>query len=71
VTKRELERRSHKQVVLENGRVIAEDSPEVTVDTVEDSQTHEDDGGDTNFARYNGVREGEVLLHARTWETSS
>jgi len=56
-TKRELERRSHRQVVLDNGRLISEDTPEVTVDVVEDTQTHEDDGGDESFARFNGVSE--------------
>ena len=45
VTRRELERRLRRQVVLADGRVIEEGVPEVTVDAVEDEQTHEDGGG--------------------------
>ena len=32
------------QVVLEDGRIIEEGEPEVTVDTVEDVESHSDDG---------------------------
>lgn len=41
---RNLEKKIKRQVVLEDGRVIVEDAPEVTVDTVEDRQSHEDEG---------------------------
>jgi len=43
-TTKNIERRVQRQVVLEDGRVIEEDDPEVTVDTVEDVQSHSDDG---------------------------
>jgi hypothetical protein len=38
------ETRRQRQVVLEDGRIIEEDEPEVTVDTVEDVESHSDDG---------------------------
>ena len=38
------EQRLVEQVVLEDGRVIEESDPEVTVDTVEDVQSHDEDG---------------------------
>ena len=41
-----IEKRIQRQVVLEDGRVIEEDLPEVTVDTVEDIQSHSDDCDD-------------------------
>ncbi len=34
------------QVVLEDGRVIEEDDPEITVDTVEDTENFSDDADD-------------------------
>ncbi len=53
MTRRNLERRLERQVVLDDGRVIEEGAPEVTVDEVEDEQTHEDSGGEEdNDARY-------------------
>ena len=43
-TTKNIERRVQRQVVLEDGRVIEEDDPEITVDTIEDTQSHSDDG---------------------------
>jgi len=40
VTTKSQERQIQRQVVLEDGRVIQEDVPEVTVDTTEDRQSH-------------------------------
>ena len=45
-TVKNIEKRIQRQVVLEDGRVIEEDLPEVTVDTVEDIQSHSDDCDD-------------------------
>lgn len=45
-TTKNIERRVQRQVVLEDGRVIEEDDPEVTVDTIEDTQSHSDDADD-------------------------
>ncbi len=48
-TTKNTERRVQRQVVLQDGRVIAKTEPEITVDTYEDHQTHEecdvDNGG--------------------------
>ena len=41
-TTKNIEKRVQRQVVLEDGRVIEEDDPEITVDTVEDTQSHSD-----------------------------
>ena len=38
------ETRRQRQLVLEDGRIIEEDEPEVTVDTIEDVESHSDDG---------------------------
>ena len=38
-----IEKRIQRQVVLEDGRVIEEDDPEITVDTVEDTENFSDD----------------------------
>ena len=46
VTRKNLERHLQRQVVLDDGRVIEEDEPEVTRDLVEDTQTHEDRGSE-------------------------
>merc|ERR1719340_457503 len=43
-TVKNIEKRVQRQGVLEDGRVIEEDDPEVTVDTVEDVESHSDDG---------------------------
>jgi len=40
------EKRIQRQVVLEDGRVIEEDDPEITVDTVEDTENFSDDADD-------------------------
>ena len=66
VTKKNLERQIQRQVVLDDGRVIVEDVPEVTVDTVEDRQSHEEDGDEDKkigFEGYNSYndRGGTVL----------
>lgn len=42
-TTKNVERKIQRQVVLEDGRVIEEDVPEITVDTTEDIRTDEDD----------------------------
>jgi len=39
-----IETRRQRQLVLEDGRIIEEDEPEVTVDTVYDDESHSDDG---------------------------
>ncbi len=41
-TTKNIEKRVQRQVVLEDGRVIEEDDPEITVDTIEDTQSHSD-----------------------------
>merc|ERR1712228_548279 len=41
-----IEKRIQRQVVLEDGRVIEEDDPEITVDTVEDTENFSDDADD-------------------------
>merc|ERR1719309_1450080 len=43
VTKKNVERKIQRQVVLEDGRVVEEELPTVTVDTTEDKQTFETD----------------------------
>jgi len=43
-TTKNIEKRVQRQVVLEDGRIIEEGEPEVTVDTVEDVESHSDDG---------------------------
>ncbi len=65
VTRRELERRLRRQVVLADGRVIEEGDPEVTVDAVEDEQTHEDGGREEDRMRVE-FGEGD-----RKWEMST
>jgi len=45
-TVRNIEKRVQRQVVLEDGRVIEEDDPEVTLDTIEDVESHSDDADD-------------------------
>merc|ERR1719445_661409 len=45
-TVKNIEKRIQRQVVLEDGRVIEEDDPEVTVDTIEDVESHSDDADD-------------------------
>ena len=45
-TVKSTEKRIQRQVVLEDGRVIEEDVPEVTLDTVEDIESHSDDCDD-------------------------
>ena len=45
-TTKNIERRVQRQVVLEDGRVIEEDDPEITFDTVEDVESHSDDGAE-------------------------
>jgi len=45
-TVKNIEKRIQRQVVLEDGRVIEEDDPEVTVDTIEDIESHSDDCDD-------------------------
>ena len=44
VTTKNLERQVKRQVVLDDGRVITEDAPEVTLDVTEDRQSHEESG---------------------------
>lgn len=44
VTTKNLERQVKRQVVLDDGRVISEDAPEVTLDVTEDRQSHEESG---------------------------
>lgn len=41
-----IEKRVQRQVVLEDGRVIEEDDPEVTLDTIEDVESFSDDADD-------------------------
>ena len=43
VTTKNVERKVQRQVVLEDGRVVEEEIPTVTVDTTEDKQTFETD----------------------------
>jgi hypothetical protein len=43
VTTKNVERKIQRQVVLEDGRVVEEEIPTVTVDTTEDKQTFETD----------------------------
>jgi len=43
-TVKTIETRRQRQLVLEDGRIIEEDEPEVTVDTIEDVESHSDDG---------------------------
>ena len=45
-TVRNIEKRIQRQVVLEDGRVIEEDDPQVTLDTIEDVESHSDDADD-------------------------
>lgn len=45
-TVKNIEKRIQRQVVLEDGRVIEEDDPEVTLDTIEDIESHSDDCDD-------------------------
>ena len=45
-TVKNIEKRIQRQVVLEDGRVIEEDDPEITVDTVEDTENFSDDADD-------------------------
>jgi hypothetical protein len=45
-TVKNIEKRIQRQVVLEDGRLIEEDDPEVTVDTIEDVESHSDDADD-------------------------
>lgn len=45
-TVKNIEKRIQRQVVLEDGRVIEEDDPEITVDTIEDVESHSDDCDD-------------------------
>ncbi len=67
-----MERRLERQVVLDDGRVIEEGAPEVTVDEVEDEQTHEDSGGEEdNDARYACRRFLPLLLFAILFYVSS
>ena len=40
-------------MVLEDGRIIEEDVPEVTVDTIEDTQSHDEDGDEDRRHFYN------------------
>ena len=47
-----------RQVVLEDGRVIEEDDPEVTLDTIEDVESHSDDADDE-------VQQIGALVHVR------
>ena len=67
VTRKNLERHLQRQVVLNDGRVIEEDDPEVTNDLTEDRQTHEDEGSEdihmSGFDRssWTGGRGGTVL----------
>jgi len=42
-TTKNVERKIHRQLVLEDGRVVEEELPTVTVDTTEDKQTFETD----------------------------
>lgn len=69
VTKKNLERQIHRQVVLDDGRVIVEDKPEVTVDTVEDRQSHEEEGGEDKaigFEGYNSYNtRGDTVLQEK------
>ena len=57
-TVRNIEKRVQRQVVLEDGRVIEEDDPEVTVDTIEDVESHSDDADDE-------VQQIGALVHVR------
>ena len=42
-TKKNTEKRVQRSLVLDDGRVIAENAPDVVVDTVEDTRTHEEE----------------------------
>ncbi len=66
VTRRELERRLRRQVVLADGRVIEEGVPEVTVDAVEDEQTHEDGGREEGQGRGKNM----IGFEGRAWEVT-
>ena len=62
-TVKNIEKRIQRQVVLEDGRVIEEDDPEITVDTVEDVESHSDDCDDD-------VKQIGALVHVSMNEAS-
>lgn len=49
ITTKNLEHQTRRQVVLNDGRVIQEDAPNVIVNTIEDHQTHEDSGDEARM----------------------
>ena len=58
-TTKNVERRIHRQLVLEDGTVVEDELPQVTVDTTEDKQTFETDHDEErNVERDVGVAYG-------------
>ncbi len=57
-------------MVLNDGRVIEESYPEVTVDTVEDTQTHEDSGGEEDAARRRDGRRQIANYQGNNWQVA-
>lgn len=64
-TTKNVERKIQRQVVLEDGRVIVEDVPEVTVDTVEDTQTREDSGDEDRHSGHFDVTDRDGVVSER------
>lgn len=71
VTRKNLEKQSQRQVVLEDGRIVQEDDPEVTNDLIEDTQTHEEGGdedrqfGSLSLTQGSGYGKGSTVLGER------
>ena len=58
VTTKNIERTIQRQVVLEDGRVLDEEVPVVTVDTIENKETFETDHDEEQDNDYNDRRRG-------------